>query len=89
MAANCSTCLPIVRSWWCWGVLFFTGPLYTPYLLAPRIFGISVGDDQTLGARIMWIPGTIVYLIAMTFIFYAWFERHEGQEDALGAEQLP
>lgn len=70
-------------------VLFFTGPLYTPYLLAPRVFGISVGDDQTLGALIMWIPGTIVYLIAMSFAFYSWFEQHEGQEDALGAEQLP
>ncbi len=70
-------------------LLFFTGPLYTPYLLAPRIFGISVADDQTLGALIMWVPGTIVYLIAMSVAFYSWFEQHEGQEDALGSEQLP
>ncbi len=70
-------------------LLFFTGPLYTPYLLAPRIFGISAADDQTIGALIMWIPGTIVYLIAMSFAFYSWFEQHEGEENALGAEQLP
>jgi cytochrome c oxidase assembly factor CtaG len=70
-------------------LLFFTGPLYEPYLLAPRILGISAADDQTIGALIMWIPGTIVYLIAMSFAFYAWFEQHEGEEDALGAEQLP
>ncbi len=70
-------------------LLFFTGPLYTPYLLAPRIFGISVADDQTIGALIMWIPGTIIYLIAMSVAFYSWFERHEGKEDALGSEQLP
>jgi putative membrane protein len=69
-------------------LLFLAGPLYAPYLLAPRIFGISVADDQTLGAMIMWIPGTIVYLIMMSVAFYSWFEQHEGEEDALGSEQL-
>ncbi len=41
-----------------------------------------------LGALIMWIPGNLVYLIAMSVSFYSWFEKHEGAEDVLGAEQL-
>jgi putative membrane protein len=62
-------------------LLFFAGPVYTPYLAAPRIFGLSPSDDQTIGALIMWIPGTIVYLFAMSIAFYYWFEQHEGEED--------
>jgi len=64
-------------------LLFIGQPLYIPYLAAPRLFGLSAADDQTVGALIMWIPGTIVYLIVMTFAFYSWFEQHEGEEDFL------
>ena len=68
-------------------LLFFVGPIYTPYLAAPRIFGISPADDQTIGALIMWVPGTIVYLFAMSIVFYFWFEQHEGEEDFGASEQ--
>jgi len=69
-------------------LFFISHPIYIPYLAAPRIFGISAADDQMIGALIMWIPGNIVYLIAMSISFYSWFEKHEGEEDALGSEQL-
>ncbi len=62
-------------------LLFFLPPVYAPYIAAPRIWGLSPADDQTLGALIMWIPGNLVYLIVMSVAFYFWFEQHEGEED--------
>lgn len=40
--------------------------IYTYYEGVPRVWGISVKADQTLGGFIMWIPGGMMYL--MTFL---------------------
>lgn len=78
-------------------LLFFSSssPAYTPYFAAPRIFGLSVVDDQMLGSLIMWIPGNLVYVIVMSAAFYFWLneqerkqQEREAREDArLAAEQ--
>lgn len=39
-------------------------PIYTYYLSVPRLYGISVMDDQTMAGLIMWIPGSMMYIIA-------------------------
>jgi len=39
-------------------------PIYIYYTTMPRIFGLSVMDDQTLGGLIMWIPGSMMYIVA-------------------------
>lgn len=38
-------------------------PIYTYYLSVPRLYGISVMDDQTLAGLIMWIPGSMMYIL--------------------------
>ena len=44
--------------------LVFSGhPVYQTYILAPRLGGISAVDDQTIAGAIMWVPGSIVYLV--------------------------
>lgn len=78
-------------------LLFFSSgsPAYTPYFAAPRIFGLSVADDQMLGSLIMWIPGNLVYVMVMSAAFYFWLneqerkqQEREAREDArLAAEQ--
>lgn len=70
-------------------LLFFSAgsPAYTPYFTAPRIFGISVVDDQMLGGLIMWIPGNLVYVLVMSIAFYFWFEKQEAQQVALEEQQ--
>lgn len=66
---------------------FSSQVLYTPYLSAPRIFGISAMGDQQLGGLIMWIPGNFVYLLVMSVVFFLWIERQGADADeAFGDE---
>ncbi|HEY8478180.1 MAG TPA: cytochrome c oxidase assembly protein [Chloroflexota bacterium] len=51
-------------------ITFARAPLYPTYEQVPRVWGLSVMDDQQLGGLIMWIPGGTVYLIPM-FVFLA------------------
>ena len=56
--------------------------LYPTYANAPRIFGISALDDQIGAGLIMWIPGAMVYLLALTIVFFKWFGSEDGAERA-------
>jgi putative membrane protein len=46
--------------------------LYPWYAAAPRITSLSPLDDQRLGGLIMWIPGMLVFWIAITAVFFRW-----------------
>ena len=37
--------------------------LYPTYLTVPRVWGISALDDQTTAGVMMWVPGSLVYLV--------------------------
>ncbi len=45
-------------------ISFATNPIYTYYLDVPRLWNISVMMDQQIGGVLMWIPGSMMYLIA-------------------------
>ncbi len=45
-------------------ISFATAPIYTFYTGVPRLYGISVMDDQTWSGLIMWIPGSMMYIVA-------------------------
>jgi putative membrane protein len=50
-------------------------PLYPVYASLPhRAFGLSASDDQALAAGIMWVPGSLAYLVAAIVAFYRWLE---------------
>lgn len=50
-------------------------PLYPVYAsLQHRAFGLSPTGDQALAAGIMWVPGSLVYLVAAFVSFYRWLE---------------
>jgi putative membrane protein len=70
------------------GILFTFSPIvfYTAYQSAPRLWGISVLNDQQLGGLIMWYPGNIPYAIALVTAFYRWFDA--GQ-DSLAPQDEP
>jgi len=53
--------------------------LYATYQYAPRVWDLSAAEDQQWGGLIMWIPGSLIYLTALTAVFFIWFE---GQEQA-------
>lgn len=45
-------------------IAFGSQPIYTYYESVPRIWGFTVMQDQQLGGAIMWIPGSMMFLIA-------------------------
>ena len=45
-------------------ITFATEPVYTYYSTVPRPGSMTVLQDQMLGGVIMWIPGSMMYLIA-------------------------
>jgi cytochrome c oxidase assembly factor CtaG/polyferredoxin len=42
--------------------------LYQPYLVAPRLFGTTALTDQNCAGVIMWVPGSLVFLIPAALI---------------------
>jgi cytochrome c oxidase assembly factor CtaG len=42
--------------------------LYQPYLEAPRLFGTTALSDQSCAGVIMWVPGSLVFLIPAALI---------------------
>jgi cytochrome c oxidase assembly factor CtaG len=60
---------------------FAAQPLYTPYLAAPRIFGLSAATDQQLGGLIMWIPGNFIYILVMSIVFFLWMEHQSDEQE--------
>ena len=49
-------------------------------LWAPRLYGISALEDQQIAGLVMWIPGTTVYLLALTIVFFKWFGGEQTSE---------
>jgi cytochrome c oxidase assembly factor CtaG len=42
--------------------------LYSPYLEVPRLFGTTALSDQSCAGVIMWVPGSLVFLIPAALI---------------------
>ena len=68
-------------------ITFADQALYPWYEAAPRIFeSLSAVDDQQLGGVIMWVPGMLVFWIALTIVFFRWSiseDRAERQARAV------
>lgn len=49
--------------------------VYTYYESIPRIWGISVMDDQAIGGVIMWVPGSMMLFMGAGIVLAAMFRR--------------
>jgi putative membrane protein len=57
--------------------------LYPYYSAAPRVWArVSPHADQHLGGLIMWIPGGLVFLAAISVVFFRW-QASGGEDGAL------
>jgi len=65
-------------------LVFSEQVLYPTYAAAPRLWDLSALADQQAGALVMMIPGKAIYLVALTVVFFIWF----NQEEPVGGEQL-
>src|SRR5215470_4807846 len=54
--------------------------LYPTYLTVPRLWGISALDDQIAAGVIMWVPGSLAYLVPVGLLVMQLLSVRSGQE---------
>lgn len=65
-------------------LVFVDRVIYPAYAAVPRLWNLTALADQQAGALVMMIPGKAIYLVALTIIFFIWF----NQEEPVGQGQL-
>lgn len=60
--------------------LTFSPPLYPYYQHVPRMFGLSAAVDQQLGGLLMWIVGSIYFIVLASIFFLRWMLKQEEQQ---------
>ena len=72
---------------------FYHSVLYQTYADAPRISGLSALDDQAGAGAVMWVPGSIMYLVPAGLIAMKCLSPRRGQRppepSALRVPALP
>ena len=53
-----------------------------PLTPGPRLWGLSVMDDQQIAGLVMWVPGNMIYFFELMLILGLWFRDQEHQEYA-------
>jgi putative membrane protein len=66
-------------------ITFSSEPLYQTYARAPRLFGLSVIQDQQIAGLLMWVIGGLLLLIPIFVLVYK-LVGGEDVEDARAAE---
>jgi len=49
-------------------LIFSERVLYPTYATVPRLWGISVLDDQAAAGAIMWVPGSVIFLVPVAVL---------------------
>jgi cytochrome c oxidase assembly factor CtaG len=57
-----------------------TKPIYPYYVNRPRLWGYSVMEDQMLSGIIMWIPGSMMYILGALLLIYKMLGREEEKK---------
>lgn len=60
---------------------FANHPFYTVHLLTSQRWGLTPLEDQQLAGLIMWIPASLIYLVALGALFVAWMGDAERSAD--------
>jgi cytochrome c oxidase assembly factor CtaG len=58
-------------------ITFATEPIYTYYEAMPRLWGLSVMDDQRIAGVIMWVVGSMMFMLAALIVAARWLQREE------------
>lgn len=57
-------------------IAFAGKPIYSYYTAVPRVWGMTVMQDQMLGGVIMWIPGSMMFILAALILI-----AHQVQDE--------
>ncbi len=68
-------------------ITFAPQPLYDTYQLVPRVWDLSVLEDQQLSGIVMWIGGALLFFLAMIVLFLLWFNQEETDTPEVGAPE--
>lgn len=68
---------------------FAQHPLYATYQAVPRVWGVSVLQDQQLAGLIMWVPGGLVFAIPVFVFLVLTFQGSETDRPAEVEEAPP
>jgi cytochrome c oxidase assembly factor CtaG len=55
-------------------LIFSERVLYPTYAAGPRLWGISPWDDQAAAGAIMWVPGSVIFLIPVVVLATRWLD---------------
>lgn len=58
-------------------LVFAETGVYSWYVAAPRVFGISVIDDQQIAGAIMKVGGTMIIWSTIVVMFFRWYKESE------------
>ena len=68
-------------------LIFSERVLYPTYAAVPRVWGISALEDQAAAGAIMWVPSSIIFLVAVGALAIRWLEPSNRLEFRLQAER--
>ena len=60
-------------------IAFAKEPIYSHYELVPRLWNISVMEDQRIAGVIMWVPGSMMYIVAALIVVGRWLQKEESK----------
>jgi putative membrane protein len=63
-------------------VVFAPTVLYPTYAAAPRLADLGALADQQIAGLVMWMQGGMIYLVALSVVFFDWLGREERAEQA-------
>ncbi len=58
-------------------IAFAQTPIYSHYEAVPRLWAITVLEDQQIAGVIMWVPGSMMYIAAALVVAARWLKKEE------------
>ena len=69
--------------------LWLRRPLYTPYVRAPRTWGLSPLADQQIGGGVMLVEGSVLMLGVLIWLGIRWFAEAEQRQRLIESSVSP
>jgi putative membrane protein len=61
-------------------LLTFAPTVWYPHYALPALFGLTSLEDQQLGGLVMWVPGSLAYLVAGLAIVGSWLSPSQARQ---------
>jgi hypothetical protein len=67
----------------CAWLVFAERLIYPSYAAVPRLWGISALDDQAAAGALMWVPGSVAFLLPVAWSVGQMLSPHKASRRAL------